>query len=75
MDPYSQMLERVQREGFAQHMTVEYARDAIQHPDFDIPDVIATSPTGRVLLIVEGDKADVGPIIEKALQQLEAMKS
>jgi hypothetical protein len=52
---------------------IEYAFDVVEHPDFDIPMVMATTPTGRVLLVVEGKKELVGPIIEKAKEQMQLL--
>lgn len=55
-------------------MSMEWQAEAFQRPDFDIPDVVVTEPTSRILLVIEGERSVVGPIIEKAHEVMESLK-
>lgn len=68
---YTRLIEKLWHTGGrtpGSDFSMEYAFDMFEHPDFDMPGVLAVSSTGRVLLVVEGKKEDVGPIIEKAVE-------
>lgn len=74
---YHNMIDELARHGRPQghhDISYSYAFDSIEHEDFDIPGVLAVTPTGRVMLIVEGKKEHVLPIIEKAHQTVSVLE-
>ena len=71
---YARLIESLMRHGppgDSRH-AISWAADTVEHPDFDIPGVLSTSPTGRVMLVVEGERELVGKVIEKAIEVAEA---
>ena len=71
---YHALIERwLNRTDRSSQLSMDYELDAFQHPDFDVPGVLVTTPSGRVMLIVEGEMEYVGPIIEKAHEQFAAL--
>jgi hypothetical protein len=72
---YATLLDKVYRElRTSSNMSMWWERDVIEHEDFDIPGALAVSPTGRVMLIIEGDKEHVYPVIEKAQEVLDGLR-
>lgn len=73
---YARLIESLMRHGppgDSRHaISWKWAADTVEHPDFDIPGVLSTSPTGRVMLVVEGERELVGKVIEKAIEVAEA---